>query len=60
MGVHGVWELHDPVGRVSVETLAGKKLEIDASILMVHFMKAMRDERCEMIGVFDLVIPTDV
>ncbi|PPD86314.1 hypothetical protein GOBAR_DD16778 [Gossypium barbadense] len=29
MGVHGIWELLDPVGsRVSVETLSGKKLAI--------------------------------
>ncbi|PSR87598.1 DNA repair protein [Actinidia chinensis var. chinensis] len=50
MGVHGLWELLAPVGRrVSVETLAGKKLAIDASIWMVQFMKAMRDERGEMV-----------
>ncbi|KAF6175950.1 hypothetical protein GIB67_003438 [Kingdonia uniflora] len=50
MGVQGLWELLSPVGRrVSVETLAGKKLAIDASIWMVQFMKAMRDERGEMV-----------
>ncbi|KAJ0982653.1 hypothetical protein J5N97_010908 [Dioscorea zingiberensis] len=50
MGVHGLWELLAPVGRrVSVETLAGKKLAIDASIWMVQFMMAMRDERGEMV-----------
>ncbi|XP_031479392.1 DNA repair protein UVH3 [Nymphaea colorata] len=50
MGVQGLWELLAPVGRrVSVETLAGRKLAIDASIWMVQFMKAMRDERGEMI-----------
>ncbi|XP_056169922.1 DNA repair protein UVH3 isoform X2 [Syzygium oleosum] len=50
MGVHGLWELLAPVGRrVSVETLAGKRLAIDASIWMVQFMKAMRDERGEMV-----------
>ncbi|KAF3444686.1 hypothetical protein FNV43_RR14379 [Rhamnella rubrinervis] len=50
MGVHGLWELLAPVGRrVSVETLAGKKLAIDASIWMVQFMKAMRDEKGEMV-----------
>ncbi|KAF4376577.1 DNA repair protein UVH3 isoform X1 [Cannabis sativa] len=50
MGVHGLWELLAPVGRrVSVETLSGKKLAIDASIWMVQFMKAMRDEKGEMI-----------
>ncbi|KAL5974331.1 hypothetical protein ACLOJK_030995 [Asimina triloba] len=50
MGVQGLWELLAPVGRrVSVETLAGKRLAIDASIWMVQFMKAMRDERGEMV-----------
>ncbi|KAK2661838.1 hypothetical protein Ddye_000412 [Dipteronia dyeriana] len=50
MGVHGLWDLLAPVGRrVSVETLAGKKLAIDASIWMVQFMKAMRDDKGEMV-----------
>ncbi|KAJ8424494.1 hypothetical protein Cgig2_006917 [Carnegiea gigantea] len=50
MGVHGIWDLLAPVGRrVSVETLAGKRLAIDASIWMVQFMKAMRDEKGEMV-----------
>ncbi|KAK4754775.1 hypothetical protein SAY87_008532 [Trapa incisa] len=50
MGVHGLWELLAPVGRrVSVETLAGKKLAIDASIWMIQFMKAMRDDTGEMV-----------
>ncbi|KAI4320456.1 hypothetical protein MLD38_033934 [Melastoma candidum] len=50
MGVHGLWELLAPVGRrVSVETLAGKTLAIDASIWMVQFMKAMRDDKGEMV-----------
>uniref|UniRef100_A0A7N0UPT8 DNA repair protein UVH3 n=1 Tax=Kalanchoe fedtschenkoi TaxID=63787 RepID=A0A7N0UPT8_KALFE len=50
MGVHGLWELLAPVGRrVSVENLTGKRLAIDASIWMVQFMKAMRDENGEMV-----------
>ncbi|KAK9061726.1 hypothetical protein SSX86_018909 [Deinandra increscens subsp. villosa] len=50
MGVHGLWDLLSPVGRrVSVETLSGKRLAIDASIWMVQFMKAMRDEQGEMV-----------
>ncbi|GLU11233.1 hypothetical protein SLE2022_279920 [Rubroshorea leprosula] len=50
MGVQGLWELLAPVGRrVSVETIAGKKLAIDASIWMVQFMKAMRDDKGEMV-----------
>ncbi|CAN6815569.1 unnamed protein product [Brassica oleracea] len=55
MGVQGLWELLAPVGRrVSVETLAGKRLAIDASIWMVQFIKAMRDEKGDMpVFVFD-------
>lgn len=50
MGVQGLWELLAPVGRrVSVETLAGKRLAIDASIWMVQFIKAMRDEKGDML-----------
>nr|VDD38674.1 unnamed protein product [Brassica oleracea] len=50
MGVQGLWELLAPVGRrVSVETLAGKRLAIDASIWMVQFIKAMRDEKGDMV-----------
>ncbi|CAA6669033.1 unnamed protein product [Spirodela intermedia] len=45
MGVQGLWELLAPVGRrVSVETLAGKR-----SIWLVQFIKAMRDEKGEMV-----------
>lgn len=50
MGVQGLWDLVSPVGRrVSVETLAGKRLAIDASIWMIQFIKAMRDEQGEMV-----------
>ncbi|KAL9256644.1 DNA repair protein UVH3-like protein [Drosera capensis] len=50
MGVHGLWDLLAPVGRrVSVETLAGRRLAIDASIWMIQFMKAMRDDKGDMI-----------
>ncbi|GBG67011.1 hypothetical protein CBR_g74695 [Chara braunii] len=50
MGVQGLWELVAPVGhRVSVETLGNKKLAVDASIWIVQFMKAMRDEKGDMI-----------
>ncbi|GMH07966.1 hypothetical protein Nepgr_009806 [Nepenthes gracilis] len=49
MGVQGLWDLLSPVGRrISVETLSGKRLAIDASIWMIQFMKAMRDEKGEM------------
>uniref|UniRef100_A0A7I4ABB3 DNA repair protein UVH3 n=1 Tax=Physcomitrium patens TaxID=3218 RepID=A0A7I4ABB3_PHYPA len=50
MGVHGLWELLAPVGRrVSVESLGSRKLAIDASIWIIQFMKAMRDDRGDMI-----------
>ncbi|KAJ6841304.1 DNA repair protein UVH3 [Iris pallida] len=50
MGVQGLWELLAPVGRrVSVETLAGKRLAVDASIWMVQFVKAMRDDKGDMV-----------
>ncbi|CAN1153497.1 DNA repair protein UVH3 [Linum perenne] len=50
MGVHGLWDLLASVGRrVSVETLSGKRLAIDASIWLVQFMKAMRDENGDMV-----------
>lgn len=45
MGVKDLWQLLSPVGRrVSIETLAGKTLAIDASIWITQFIKAMRDE----------------
>ncbi|MCO5586794.1 hypothetical protein L7F22_040736 [Adiantum nelumboides] len=50
MGVQGLWELLAPVGRrVSVEALSGRKLAIDASIWIIQFMKAMRDDKGDMI-----------
>ncbi|GAQ89269.1 putative Xeroderma pigmentosum group G protein [Klebsormidium nitens] len=50
MGVQGLWELLAPVGRrVSVEALGGKRLAVDASIWIVQFMKAMRNDQGEML-----------
>jgi 5'-3' exonuclease len=44
MGVKGLWRLLLPIGRrISIETLQGKILAIDASIWMTQFLKAMRD-----------------
>lgn len=44
MGVKGLWRLLLPVGRrISIETLEGKILAIDASVWLVQFLKAMRD-----------------
>jgi DNA excision repair protein ERCC-5 len=44
MGVKGLWRLLLPIGRrISIETLEGQILAIDASIWMTQFLKAMRD-----------------
>ena len=43
MGVKGLWKVLAPAGmRVSVDTLAGKVLAIDASIWLIQFVKGMR------------------
>ena len=45
MGVKGLWRLLLPIGRrISIETLEGKILAIDASIWLTQFIKAMRDD----------------
>ena len=50
MGVKGLWNLLEPAGRrVNVETLAGRRVAVDASIWLVQFIKATRDEQGEMI-----------
>ena len=44
MGVKGLWRLLLPIGRrISLETLEGQILAVDASIWMTQFLKAMRD-----------------
>lgn len=49
MGVKDLWQLLSPIGRrVSIETLEGKTLAIDASIWITQFIKAMRDEDGKM------------
>ena len=46
MGVHGLWNLLLPIARsLSIETLGGKVLAIDASIWLTQFLKAMRDDQ---------------
>lgn len=46
MGVQDLWSLLEPVGRrINIEAVANKKLAIDASIWLFQFMKAMRDDR---------------
>ncbi|CAN0138338.1 unnamed protein product, partial [Discosporangium mesarthrocarpum] len=45
MGIHNLWQLLSPIGRsVSIETLEGKTLAVDASIWLTQFIKAMRDD----------------
>ncbi|CAI5465003.1 unnamed protein product [Closterium sp. Yama58-4] len=49
-GVHGLLELMAPVGQgVSVEAIVNKTLAIDASIWVVQLLKAMHDDREEML-----------
>ncbi|EDO45269.1 predicted protein [Nematostella vectensis] len=44
MGVKGLWQLLEPVGKpVTLESLQGKVLAVDASILMNQAIKGMRD-----------------
>jgi 5'-3' exonuclease len=44
MGIKGLWRLLLPIGRrISIETLEGQTLAIDASIWLTQFLKAMRD-----------------
>lgn len=44
MGVNGLWKLLLPIGRrISIETLTGKTLAIDASIWLTQFVKAIRN-----------------
>ena len=49
MGVHGLWNLLAPCARrTSVDALARKRLAVDASIWLIQFVKAMRDDSGEM------------
>ena len=50
MGVQGLWTLLEPCGkRVNVEKLSNRKVAVDASIWLIQFMKAMRDEKGEQL-----------
>jgi 5'-3' exonuclease len=50
MGVKNLWSLLEPTGRrVNIEALGGKRVAVDASIWLVQFIKAMRDERGDML-----------
>ena len=50
MGVSRLWDLLAPCGRrVSLESLSRKRLAVDASIWLIQFIKAMRDDSGEML-----------
>lgn len=50
MGVQGLWDLASPAGqRVNFTALENKVVAVDASIWMYHFLKAMRDEKGDML-----------
>eukprot|EP00397_Hematodinium_sp_SG-2012_P044786 GEMP01050099.1.p1 GENE.GEMP01050099.1~~GEMP01050099.1.p1 ORF type:complete len:445 (+),score=110.04 GEMP01050099.1:65-1336(+) len=50
MGVPGLWNLAAPAATaVDLKTLRQKRLAVDASIWMFHFLKAMRDKEGNMI-----------
>ncbi|KAL4441195.1 hypothetical protein ABPG77_011432 [Micractinium sp. CCAP 211/92] len=50
MGVTGLWQLLEPVGRrISIEALQNKRLAVDASMWLFQFVRAMRDDRGEMV-----------
>ena len=45
MGVTGLWEIVQPCARpIKIDTLNKKRLAIDASIWVYHFLKAVRDK----------------
>eukprot|EP01083_Nonionella_stella_P036401 99332_1 len=50
MGVQGLWKLLEQSGtQIEIESLAGRKLAVDASLWMMQFVKAMRDSEGQMI-----------
>lgn len=50
MGVQGLWDLASAAGqRVNFAALENKVVAVDASIWMYHFLKAMRDEKGDMV-----------
>ena len=50
MGVSRLWDLIAPCGRrISLDVLSRKRLAVDASIWLIQFIKAMRDEQGEML-----------
>ena len=50
MGVKDLWTILEPSAeRVNLDALTGKTIAVDASIWMIQFLKAMRDESGEPI-----------
>lgn len=50
MGVQGLWDLASAAGQhVNFAALENKVVAVDASIWMYHFLKAMRDEKGDMV-----------
>lgn len=50
MGVTNLWALIEPCGRrIDIQALRGKRLAVDASGWIFRFIKAMRDEKGELI-----------
>jgi DNA excision repair protein ERCC-5 len=50
MGVNGLWQLISHTGQpIKLESLANKKLAVDASIWLYQFIKAMRDPSGKLI-----------
>ena len=51
MGVSGLWQLLEPVGRrVELSALTSRVVAVDASIWMIQFLRGMRDERGDPVG----------
>ena len=51
MGVKDLWTILEPSAeRVNLDALTGKTIAVDASIWMMQFLKAMRDDRGEPIA----------